>query len=170
MSSVATGVRGWPGQAPALGVVCRGDTVNPLCLLCSGGSSTQPSSAFPVPAAGPSYAMQSTPGTENTTSRALAPATQPPAPGGGVPVGYGCSQPHASQDSASSSRPPGPVPVATAASTHQVLQRHFMQQDFSSFFTCMSVFLLVCLSVTCVQHPQRPKEGVSPWSWGHRQS
>ncbi|XP_049979522.1 zinc finger RNA-binding protein 2 isoform X2 [Alexandromys fortis] len=66
-------------------------------------SSTQPSSAFPVLAAGPSYAMKSTPGTESTTSQALAPATQP----------------HASQDSASSSRPPGPVPVAAAASTHQ---------------------------------------------------
>ncbi|XP_041525002.1 zinc finger RNA-binding protein 2 isoform X2 [Microtus oregoni] len=66
-------------------------------------SSTQPSSAFPVPAAGPSYAMKSTPGTESTTSRALAPATQP----------------HANQDSASSSRPPGPIPVAAAASTHQ---------------------------------------------------
>ncbi|XP_075831467.1 zinc finger RNA-binding protein 2 isoform X1 [Microtus pennsylvanicus] len=65
-------------------------------------SSTQPSSAFPVPAAGPSYAMKSTPGTEST-SRALAPATQP----------------HANQDSASSSRSPGPIPVAAAASTHQ---------------------------------------------------
>ncbi|XP_036032358.1 zinc finger RNA-binding protein 2-like, partial [Onychomys torridus] len=82
-------------------------------------SSTQPSSAFPFPAAGASYAMQSTPGTESTASRALAPATQPPAPRGGVPVGYGCSQPRASQDSTPNSQPQGPVPMATAASTHQ---------------------------------------------------
>ncbi|XP_037054154.1 zinc finger RNA-binding protein 2 [Peromyscus leucopus] len=80
-------------------------------------SSTQPSSAFPLPAAGAGHAMQSTPGIQSTASRALAPATHPPAPGGGVPVGYGCSQPRASQDSTSNSQ--GPVPVATAASTHQ---------------------------------------------------
>nr|XP_042123314.1 zinc finger RNA-binding protein 2 isoform X2 [Peromyscus maniculatus bairdii] len=85
------------------------DTVQAIC--------TQPSSASPLPAAGASHAMQSTPGTQSTASRALAPATQPPAPGGGVPVGYGCPQPRTSQDSTSNSQ--GPVPVATAASTHQ---------------------------------------------------
>ncbi|XP_027275066.1 zinc finger RNA-binding protein 2 isoform X2 [Cricetulus griseus] len=73
-------------------------------------SSTQPFSAFPLRAAGASYAMQSTPGTESTASQALAPATQTPAPGGGgVPVGYGCSQPH----SIPNSRPQDPVPMAT---------------------------------------------------------
>lgn len=78
-------------------------------------------------------------------------------------MGYGCSQPHSSQDSASSSQPPGPVPVAAAASTHQVLQLHFMQQDFSSFFTCMSVFLHVCLSIYHVcAAPEEAEGGCQP--------
>ncbi|XP_040593423.1 zinc finger RNA-binding protein 2 isoform X4 [Mesocricetus auratus] len=80
---------------------------------------TPPFSAFPLPAPGATPAMQSTPGMESTASRALAPATQPPAPGGGVPVGCGCSRPRSSQDSIASSRPQDPVPVATAAPTHQ---------------------------------------------------
>ncbi|KAL1783118.1 zinc finger protein RNA-binding protein 2 [Sigmodon hispidus] len=64
--------------------------------------------------------MQSAPGTENTDSRVLAPTSQPPAPGGGgAPVRYGCSQPSASQDSTSTSRTQGSVPVGITASTHQ---------------------------------------------------
>ncbi|XP_021059911.1 zinc finger RNA-binding protein 2 isoform X2 [Mus pahari] len=80
-------------------------------------SSTQSSSTFPLPATGASYTVQSTPKMESTASLALAPASQPPAPGGGVAVGYSCSQPHASQGPTSSSQPRGPVP--TSASAHQ---------------------------------------------------
>ncbi|XP_051033278.1 zinc finger RNA-binding protein 2 [Phodopus roborovskii] len=82
-------------------------------------SSTKPFSASLLPAAGASCAMQCTPGTDSNANRALAPATQPPAPGGGVQAGYGCPQPHSSQDSISNSRPQDPVPMATTASTHQ---------------------------------------------------
>ncbi|XP_021029211.1 zinc finger RNA-binding protein 2 isoform X2 [Mus caroli] len=82
-----------------------------------GPSSTQSSSTFPLPATGASYTVQFTPKMESTASLALAPASQPPAPGGGVAVGYSCSQPHANQGPTSSSQPRGPVP--TSASAHQ---------------------------------------------------
>ncbi|XP_006241095.1 zinc finger RNA-binding protein 2 isoform X1 [Rattus norvegicus] len=54
---------------------------------------------------------------KSTVSLALAPTSQPPAPRGGVTVGYSCSQPHPSQGPTSNSRSRGPVP--TTASTHQ---------------------------------------------------
>ncbi|XP_031205683.1 zinc finger RNA-binding protein 2 isoform X3 [Mastomys coucha] len=77
-------------------------------------SSTQPASTFPPPATGASYTAQPTPKMESPASLALAPASQPPAPGGGVAVGYSCSQPHASQGPTSSSRPRGLVPASAS--------------------------------------------------------
>ncbi|XP_029421241.1 zinc finger RNA-binding protein 2 isoform X3 [Nannospalax galili] len=76
-------------------------------------SSTQPPSAFPLPA------LQSSPEADSTTSLALVPATQQPAPRGGVPMGYDCSQPHSSQDPTYAGRPQDPIPVDTAVPNHQ---------------------------------------------------
>ncbi|XP_028627510.1 zinc finger RNA-binding protein 2 [Grammomys surdaster] len=80
-------------------------------------SSPQLSSTLPLPATGAGYTVESTPRMESTASLALAPASHPPASGGGVAVGYSCSQPHTSQGPTSSSRPRGPVP--TSVSSHQ---------------------------------------------------
>uniref|UniRef100_A0A8D2DXT3 Zinc finger RNA binding protein 2 n=1 Tax=Sciurus vulgaris TaxID=55149 RepID=A0A8D2DXT3_SCIVU len=90
-----------------------------LCLIGSGfcDSSTQPPTAFPLPASGASYSVQPTSGMDPSANLAFAPAAQPPSPG--APAGYGCYQPHSGQEFGYSSRPQEPVPGPSSAPTYQ---------------------------------------------------
>ncbi|XP_047387719.1 LOW QUALITY PROTEIN: zinc finger RNA-binding protein 2 [Sciurus carolinensis] len=80
-------------------------------------SSTQPPTAFPLPASGASYSVQPAPGMDPSANLAFAPAAQPSSPG--APAGYGCYQPHSGQEFGYSSRPQEPVPGPSSAPTYQ---------------------------------------------------
>nr|XP_019599769.1 PREDICTED: zinc finger RNA-binding protein 2 isoform X2 [Rhinolophus sinicus] len=80
--------------------------------------STQLSMAFPLPAAGASFAAQTTPGMIPTVTPPFPPmTTQPPRPSG--PAGYGEYQPHSIQDFDYGSGPPEPAPTPTTAPSYQ---------------------------------------------------
>ncbi|XP_047633468.1 zinc finger RNA-binding protein 2 isoform X2 [Phacochoerus africanus] len=79
--------------------------------------SAQPPTAFPLPAAGTSFAAQPTPGLGPVLPPAFPETAQPPRPI--TPVGYGGYHPHSGQDLSYGSQPQEPTPAPSTAPSYQ---------------------------------------------------
>uniref|UniRef100_A0A8C3YJ40 Zinc finger RNA binding protein 2 n=1 Tax=Catagonus wagneri TaxID=51154 RepID=A0A8C3YJ40_9CETA len=105
----------------------RPDLMRGVVFIC--GSSAQPPTAFPLPAAGASFAAQPTPGLGPALPPAFPETSQPPGPV--TPVGYGGYHPHFGQDLGYGSQLQEPTPAPSTAPSYQVPARPFSGQHQS---------------------------------------
>lgn len=121
------------GVSCRVALVCSMQVLKLPDLMCGVvficGSSAQPPTAFPLPAAGTSFAAQPTPGLGPVLPPAFPETAQPPRPI--TPVGYGGYHPHSGQDLGYSSQPQEPTPAPSTAPSYQVPARPFSAQHQS---------------------------------------